>query len=61
MRTHLLADAWVAWCQSVERITAAGGKVDEKTAKEHNTPLRRINAEEDKLRASADFREDLLR
>ena len=60
-RTHPLADAWVAWCQSVERITTAGGKVNEQTAKDHNATVKRINAEEQKLRANADFREDLMK
>jgi hypothetical protein len=60
-RTHPLADAWVAWCQSVERITAASGKVNEQAVKEHNATVKRITAEEEKLRANADFREDLMR
>ena len=59
-RTIPLADAWTTWCQSVERLTAAG-KVDEKAAKEHNATVARINAEETKLRANADFREDLMK
>ena len=44
----------------MERLTAAG-KVDEKAAKEHNATVARINAEETKLRANADFREDLMK
>ena len=59
-RTSALTDAWIAWCQSVERVTAAG-KVDEKAAKEHHATIARINAEEQKLRANADFREDLMK
>lgn len=59
-RTHALADAWVAWCQSVERLTAAA-RPDENQVKEHKATVKRITAEEEKLRANADFREDLMR
>jgi Lon protease (S16) C-terminal proteolytic domain len=60
-RTHPLADAWVTWCQSVERLTATAGKIDNNLAGEHKAAVQRIHAEEEKLRANADFREDLLR
>jgi hypothetical protein len=60
-RTHPLTDAWVIWCQNVERITAIAGKLDDKLAAEHNAAVKGIQEEEKKLRANADFREDLLR
>jgi Lon protease (S16) C-terminal proteolytic domain len=60
-RTHPLADAWITWCQSVERLTATAGSLDDSLVNAHKTAVKRLQAEEEKLRTNADFREDLLR
>ena len=58
-RTLPLTDAWVAWCQSVERLTGITGTIEERQIKEHKITIARIQAEEEKLRSNSDFREDL--
>jgi hypothetical protein len=44
----------------VERLTATA-RPDDTLVKEHKSAVKRITAEEEKLRANADFREDLIK
>ncbi len=63
-RTLPLTDAWIAWSNAIDRVSAAaasGGRIDPKLLAELKAATSRVQAEENRLGADADFREDLMR
>jgi hypothetical protein len=59
-----LTDAWIAWSSAIDRLSAAsagGGKVEAKLVNDLKSASARIQAEESRLSADADFKEDLMR
>jgi hypothetical protein len=63
-RTLPLTDAWIAWSNAIDRLSAAsagGGKVEARLVKDLKTAAASIQAEEDRLSADAEFKEDLMR
>jgi hypothetical protein len=63
-RTLPLADAWIAWSNAIDRLTAAaagGGRVEARFINELKTAAARIQNEESRLSSDAEFNEDLLK